>query len=713
MATHELLKESDWNSDMAICDRINADPRITPIVLKHLKPRLDHKRPGVGLTALALLSSIIDNCPKARHYVDKAYLDFLVSTLPKAIREPLKKHFIGGGPVTDIEQLARCDRLLSLVRRWSETFKKDPELEAFHQCFCGLSLQGVKFPDPRKEALPPVNAPPPSAGAQATERKGDVAASSSSASASARSGAAASGAKTPVPGANFKNPDCRAAMQAAAMLTEVLHESDPRLDLRENDLVQSVFVENINPYRERFTSKITAGVITNEVEMMEHIEANDALVAVTELYKGLVTGKVQRKKKEVAPALTTFVAAPAFAPASAMPYSALGPNSVSEFPRAQPGADGKVPAVHVAPTATTTPTAATAPAGGASGAATEKPKKKSVTSTTPTRSAATATATATPAASLSPEDEFLALALASASAPASGSGSSSATTSAPASFGGVPSAHTSMAPPPVAGPSSGRRPSLSGASIPVLSKPNEGSAKQARRLSNSPAVAPTSTPATSQQSQQSQNLTDLSFLMASSPTNSATSPFSSASSAASDPIERILSQASTAQTAQMQAMQQQQQQQAAAAMAAMGGGAQAMYMPGYVMGMAPMYPGAMMTPAQMTPMMMQQYQMQQLQLQQQQQFLLQQQQQQQQHQQQQPQFSNIWAQHSTASSFGLAPPPPGADEAAGKKGAKTKTPKSSTGKVSAATTTTTTSTAGSSAEAVPEDDPFLALASGR
>lgn len=310
-----MRKEPDWGLNLQICDDLNAHPSLGPYFIKYIKPRLDHSQQSVGLLALHLLSSVVDNCVKMRPSVaDQEFLDFMVETLPKSIRQPLKKHLFGGRKVTNIEEIARCDKLLALIRKWSTAFKTDDKLKSFNDTFRKLSLDGVKFPLPQPGEEAPVDTPDVNIEVARQERSEPPAravGNEQKATELIDLGLTPHAPETketlPFPGADFVNIECRGAMEAVHLLTQVLNESDPREDLRRNEIAQTMLAETVTPYFERFTKRVTAGGCRNDRELNEHIIAIDALNEVKAFYDGLLKGTRTRNKSYSAAAVAAAV----------------------------------------------------------------------------------------------------------------------------------------------------------------------------------------------------------------------------------------------------------------------------------------------------------------------------------------------------------------------------------------------------------------------
>jgi hypothetical protein len=312
-ATHELLNgQPDWSTNLQLIDAVNQNRGAAPIVLAALKKRLNHKKHSVGLSAVVLLESLVKNCPNFVPYVaTQEFMDEFVHTLPRQVRDPHNKSLFSGlkDYTRDIGAVERYDKTLLCIQSWGQTWsmdspavQRDRRLLIFAETYRTLQRQGVHFPAPERDEMAPIVTP------AASSRVSQQKAAEQRKQLEELERQERQRQRAPVR-IVFTDSECRSAVEACDLLTEMLNESDPREDLRRNELVHQI-VETLKPSTANIANRLHAEAHApnlNEKLLGELLQANEICIEAAAFYSGLLAGTRQRKKSSSA-------AAPAPAP---------------------------------------------------------------------------------------------------------------------------------------------------------------------------------------------------------------------------------------------------------------------------------------------------------------------------------------------------------------------------------------------------------------
>jgi hypothetical protein len=424
---------------MQIIDLVN-QRGAGPVVLSALRKRLNHKKHSVGVLAVVLLEALVKNSPAFVPLVaTQEFLDELIHTLPKQVRDPHNKSFFSTlrDQARDILAVERYDKTLLLIESWGKTWSSDSEavrrdrrLGIFVETYRQLQRAGVHFPAPERDEMAPIVTPQANQKvaqqrAEAQRRQLEELAAAQERERQAQQAAA--------PAFKFTDGELVSATEMCTVLRDLLTESSPDEDLRRNELVQTI-VATLRPMTANIAKRLSAQAHAdrpNERLLGELLQANEICVDAAAYYEGLLTGKMKRRvPQQPAPAPAAAASHSRNSSMSSSASAAPAPSSSSHAaaaaaaPLAKPLQPSSVPArkpvaVPLLPPPSESPTRARKP----SSAAGSSPMAGS-----PAVAAAAPIAVASPQANLLDLDLLFSSPAASAAAPApvAGSGARSA-----------------------------------------------------------------------------------------------------------------------------------------------------------------------------------------------------------------------------------------------------------------------------------------------
>ncbi len=302
-ATHELLHgQPDWSANMQLIDAVNQQRPAGVAVIAALKKRLNYKKHSVGVLAVVLLEALVKNCPSFVPLVATPdFLEDFVHTLPRQVRDPHNKSMFSGlrDQARDILAVERYDKTLLCIESWgkawhvdSDAVRRDRRLGIFAETYRALQRAGVHFPAPERDELAPVVTP--AANSKVAQQK---AADQRKALEDLERRERERQRAQPPPRMDFTDPECSSASETCTLLMDMLHESDPREDLRRNELVEQI-VNALRPVTANITKRLSAeahAANPNEKLLAELIQANETCVEAAAFYTGLLNGTVKRR----------------------------------------------------------------------------------------------------------------------------------------------------------------------------------------------------------------------------------------------------------------------------------------------------------------------------------------------------------------------------------------------------------------------------------
>jgi hypothetical protein len=156
-----------------------------------------------------------------------------------------------------------------MIESWGKAFSGS-KYSNFTQTYNDLRKQGLRFPVPLKDEVAPVFTPIVS------------------------SLPTSPGGSKPIVDSALK-----AALENVSLLRDMLNASDPRDDLRKNDIVQQLLLL-VKTCQAEILSRISAS--PDQFLMAQLLEANDELTSILNFYDGLLKGTAKREVKAVVPA---------------------------------------------------------------------------------------------------------------------------------------------------------------------------------------------------------------------------------------------------------------------------------------------------------------------------------------------------------------------------------------------------------------------------
>jgi len=306
-ATHELLAaQPDWSCNMQIIDLVN-QRGAGPVVLQALRKRLNHKKHSVGVLAVILLEALVKNCPSFVPLVaDQEFLDELLHTLPRQVRDPHNKSFFSGlrDHARDILAVERYDKTLLLLQQWgttwspeSEAVRRNRRLGVFCEVYRQLQRAGVHFPAPERDEMAPVVTP--QANQKVAQQRAEAQRRQLEELAAAERDRQQAAAPPPL---KFTDPELVSAVEMCTVLTDLLTQSSPSEDLHGNELVQTL-VESLRPMTANIAKRLATEAHAeriNEPLLAELLQANEICIDTAAYYDGLLKGTVKRRVSQPA-----------------------------------------------------------------------------------------------------------------------------------------------------------------------------------------------------------------------------------------------------------------------------------------------------------------------------------------------------------------------------------------------------------------------------
>ncbi|KAI9294668.1 hypothetical protein K502DRAFT_291972, partial [Neoconidiobolus thromboides FSU 785] len=129
-ATSESLTSEDWAINLEICDKVNNETSARECIAALIK-RMVHRNANVVLYSLTLAEALVKNSGLSakREIASRSFTTTLIRVLKdQSVHSKVK------------------DRILQLIRDWSQEFKSDPTLGLMEETYNQLITQGFVFP---------------------------------------------------------------------------------------------------------------------------------------------------------------------------------------------------------------------------------------------------------------------------------------------------------------------------------------------------------------------------------------------------------------------------------------------------------------------------------------------------------------------------------------------------------------------------------------
>jgi len=167
-ATRPELESDDWALNMEICDIINENDDDAKDAARAIKKRLQQIEHDRNFTitnrTLTVLETCVSNCSHRFHVLvmTKDFIQDLVKLIgPK------------NNPPVDLQE-----RVLSLIERWAEAFRSQPDLNGVWSVYQDLKAKGLTFPQRDPSSSVPIQTPqrtlPPSQAPRQTSDRASV-----------------------------------------------------------------------------------------------------------------------------------------------------------------------------------------------------------------------------------------------------------------------------------------------------------------------------------------------------------------------------------------------------------------------------------------------------------------------------------------------------------------------------------------------------------
>lgn len=194
----------------------------------------------------------------------QGFLDALVKTLPKKVRDPHGKSLFDKGVPTSASGMERTERTLLLIQAWNNAYGRSSKYPQFAKAYMQLVTKGCRFPQPREEENAPIHTPDVN-----PQRK-------------------KSSAATQLAQEGYKDQECAAAYESAVLLMDMLTASAPGTDLKKDELVQTLVAAVRNA--QNMCMNIIMQGQANEDVLSEVLRVNDDLLMALQYYKSLRSG---------------------------------------------------------------------------------------------------------------------------------------------------------------------------------------------------------------------------------------------------------------------------------------------------------------------------------------------------------------------------------------------------------------------------------------
>eukprot|EP01083_Nonionella_stella_P277744 944330_1 len=276
-ATNELLMNADWSTNMEICDMVSNNRRVGGPAMTCIKQRMKVKSVQTNILAIQLVETLINNCPVFHPFV--ATNDFMGCLARLANldtkKDPKKSKWLGGGGSSAFERknlkFERRERALKLIQNLGISFANSRSYPIFRNTLESLRYQGVRFPEPDKDAAPIFTPPVNISAAANMPVRADL--------------------KLPE---KISSSEMATHRDNAVLLFEMLDGSALDEDLKANDIV-STLVQTCRLQQTQLMNSLQSPNIP-EQRMADTLALNDVLSQAIGYHDNLLAGRVSRKQ---------------------------------------------------------------------------------------------------------------------------------------------------------------------------------------------------------------------------------------------------------------------------------------------------------------------------------------------------------------------------------------------------------------------------------
>eukprot|EP00469_Lotharella_globosa_P014314 CAMPEP_0167819818 /NCGR_PEP_ID=MMETSP0112_2-20121227/5659_1 /TAXON_ID=91324 /ORGANISM="Lotharella globosa, Strain CCCM811" /LENGTH=669 /DNA_ID=CAMNT_0007720131 /DNA_START=668 /DNA_END=2677 /DNA_ORIENTATION=+ len=136
---------------IAVCDRVNATPRLGWRAKRTLRKLVVNGNDATGVLALNLMDMLVKNAPNFRKQLNDASLaSAVVKTLPKSVRNPQGKRFVNLDK-NSVVKSEKINKTLLLIQRWATVLSK------WKEAYDELVGRNCEFPEPLKDEISPLD----------------------------------------------------------------------------------------------------------------------------------------------------------------------------------------------------------------------------------------------------------------------------------------------------------------------------------------------------------------------------------------------------------------------------------------------------------------------------------------------------------------------------------------------------------------------------